>query len=359
MISDRELLLATANRKKEERILYYAQFAGECQRKVFEYFGVNNQDEFATSQGFFNPKTVRPIRAEGAPIYDYSKYFSEIKIPQGVKIESDGILNLPGSQHHFTHLISPLRDIYEEDEIYDLPVYRNPEHFDFSNMKTEICQLHNKGIVATSPICRLFETSWPLRGYENMLVDMLINEDVANYFLDNELKWNMELVTQSVNSGIDMLVFGDDVGNQKGMTFSATLWRQMLKPRWAQIFTLAKKINPNVVLWYHSCGDVTDIVPDLIEIGLDILNPVQPECMDPYGIYQKYGDKLSFDGGIGTQKLMPFGTPDEIATEMKKVVDIVGARGGLILSPSHVLEPEVPMENIITFIKTAQKICIR
>lgn len=358
MISDRDLLLATAARKREERLFFYADFAGACQDKVLKQYGADNINQLKRNLGFFMPTYVSPRRKKDAPKFDFSEYFADIDIPEGVKIDANGVLNLPGSTHHFTHTISPLRDVFDFDEILKFPIVKKAEYYDFSGLEERVQQIHKDGSVACAWIGRLFEDSWPIRGYENMLADMIAEPEIAEYFLDIEFNWNIEFATKAAQAGVDLLYFGDDVGNQNGMTFSADLWRKMLKPRWDKIYSAAKKINPNIVIWYHSCGDVTDIIGDLIDVGVDILNPIQPECMDIYTIQKKYGDKLSFDGGLGTQKLMPFGTPEEVAAEVKNLVEVFGKNGGFILSPAHILEPEVPIENIDAFIKTAQKVTV-
>lgn len=359
MITDRELLLATARREREERLLYYAEFVGEGLEHALQYYGFQSYEELGRAMGFYLPETVWPVRKSDAPVFDYSAYFSDIEMADGVRINEDGVLNLPGSSHHFTHLISPLRNEYDFEKILEFPIFKKPEYYDFSAIKEKVREIHSREQVAISWVGRLFETSWPLRGYENMLADMLISPEIAEYFLNLQLEWNLAFTREAVSSGVDALYFGDDVGSQKGMIFSADLWRKMIKPKWAEIFSLAKSINKNIVLWYHSCGDITEIIPDLIEIGLDILNPIQPECIDIYSVQKKYGDKISFDGGLGTQSVLPFGTPEAVVQETERLVEAFGSNGGFILSPSHVLEPEVPVENIDAFIRTAQRLCRR
>lgn len=359
MISDRDLLQATARREKEERLLYYADFAGECWDHVVSYFHITDPEAFYREMGIFKPQMLTPMRKPDAPLFDYSSYFEGIAIPEGVKIEDDGVLNLPAHESHFVHLISPLRNVYDFEEILKFPIFKKKEYYDFSNLKEQVDEIHARGQVAHAFVGRLFESSWPLRGYENMLADMLAEPEIAEYFLKLQLDWNIAYATAAAEAGADMVSFGDDVGSQTTMTFSAELWREMLKPKWAETFAAVKKINPNVVIWYHSCGHVTEIIPDLIEVGLDILNPIQPECMDIYEIQKKYGHALSFDGGLGTQLLMPFGTPDEVAAEVTRLVEVFGANGGYILAPAHVLEPEVPPKNIDAFLETAKKVCFR
>jgi len=131
--------------------------------------------------------------------------------------------------------------------------------------------------------------------------------------------------------------------------FAPDTWRIMMLSRWKKVWQAAKENNPKVKIWYHSDGNITDIIPDLIEAGVDVLNPIQPECLDIDSIHRRYGKRLTLDGCIGTQTTMPFGTPDDVRRTVKNLIDAYGRNGGLILSPTHVLEPEVPLENIDAF----------
>ena len=121
------------------------------------------------------------------------------------------------------------------------------------------------------------------------------------------------------------------------------------------ICAAAREVNPEILILYHGDGNLSSIVPDLIETGVDILNPVQPECIDPVRMKNEYGDRLSFWGTIGTQSTMPFGTPAEIEAAVKEMIETVGQGGGLLLAPTHVIEPDVPWENIIAFVEAARK----
>ncbi len=117
----------------------------------------------------------------------------------------------------------------------------------------------------------------------------------------------------------------------------------------------AKSVKPDMLAFYHSDGDIRDIIPELIEIGVDVLNPVQPECMDPRAIKSKYGDRLSFWGTIGTQTTLPSGTPDDVRRQVREMIDTVGDGGGLVLAPTHLVEPEVPWENLMAFVDEAKR----
>lgn len=132
-------------------------------------------------------------------------------------------------------------------------------------------------------------------------------------------------------------------------------WRKWLKPRFERIITRARKINPRVFVWYHSDGFIEPIIPDLIEIGVDVLNPVQPESMDPVKLKKEFGDNLAFWGTIGIQTNLPFGTPEEVRKVVKERIETVGKGGGLVIGPAHAIEPEVPLENIAAFVEAAKE----
>lgn len=133
------------------------------------------------------------------------------------------------------------------------------------------------------------------------------------------------------------------------------MWRKWLKPRLARVIEQARRVKPDILIFYHSDGDCTAIIPELIEIGVDILNPVQPECMNPAELKKEYGDRLAFWGTIGTQTTMPFGTPDEVKAVVKERIETVGKGGGLLLAPTHILEPEVPWENVLAFFEAVEE----
>jgi uroporphyrinogen decarboxylase len=156
-------------------------------------------------------------------------------------------------------------------------------------------------------------------------------------------------------AGCDVLSLGDDVSTQLTMMMKVATWREFIKPRLAKVIEAAKKVKPDILIFYHGDGNLQAIIPELIEIGVEILNPVQPECMDPVTIKKQYGDRLSFWGAIGTQTVMPFGTPQQVREVCEKMIQEVGRGGGLGLAPTHVLEPEVPWENIQSFVDVVKE----
>ena len=201
-------------------------------------------------------------------------------------------------------------------------------------------------------VTTIFETAWALRGLEQMMLDMLQDPDLADYILDIPYRYHLTAARKLMELGVDMIWTGDDVGSQQGMLISPATWRRYLKPRMANFIVQLKAINPNVKIAYHSDGDISPIIPELIEIGVDVLNPIQPACMDPAEIGARYGDKLCFWGTIDEQYTLPFGSPAEVETEVLERLRTVGCQGGLILAPTHNVQLDTPLENFWAMVNT-------
>ena len=153
---------------------------------------------------------------------------------------------------------------------------------------------------------------------------------------------------------VDILFLGDDIGMQQTIMMSEEMYTTWIKPRLKKIIGAAKAVRPDLLVFYHSCGYIEPFIPHLIEVGVDVLNPIQPECMDVEKIFREYGDRLSFHGTIGTQSVMPFGTPEEVRANVKRNLDLAGDKSGLFVAPTHLLEPAVPWENIRAYVEACQ-----
>ena len=216
-------------------------------------------------------------------------------------------------------------------------------------MADQVASRHAQGKVAGACIGHMYETAWQIRGYEQFLMDMIERPAWCACLLDRLTEQNMHKAIAYAEAGADLIRTGDDVANQTNMMFSPRMWRKFMLSRWKPVWQTIKSINPNCRIWYHSDGNISDIVDDLVDAGVDILNPVQPECLDIDALHKRYGDRVTFDGCIGTQSTMPFGTVEDVRQRVKTVIDKYGRNGGLLISPTHVLEPEVPLENIDAF----------
>ncbi|MCD6318869.1 hypothetical protein J7M02_07375 [Candidatus Aerophobetes bacterium] len=281
---------------------------------------------------------------------DFHKYISEL--PKGAFIDEWGVGHIPGSMYHYTKMIHPMREFKKVQEVESYPFPDITEDYRYQGLKEKVSKLKEKGWAVAGfaeNAGMIFETSWYLRGYENLICDFINNPDLATVVLDKVTEIVSVASKKLVEAGIDILILGDDVATQRGLMMSLPMWRRWLKPRLSRVINSARAINPEIYIFYHSDGNCTDIIPELIEIGVDILNPVQPEVMDLEKIKKEYGNKLTFWGGIGTQTTMVFSTPKGIKEEVKKIIEILGKNGGLVLAPTHVLQPDVPWQNILAF----------
>jgi uroporphyrinogen decarboxylase len=201
-------------------------------------------------------------------------------------------------------------------------------------------------------VCTIFETAWALRGYERLLTDFVLNPELAEKILDIPFHYHLTAAQKLVDLGVDMIWTGDDVGTQHRMLMSPALWRRFLKPRLAAFIASLKLRNPRLKIAYHTDGCVYPIIEDLMEIGVDVLNPIQPQSMDPEKLKRDYGNQLCFWGTIDIQQTLPYGTPEDVRAEVLERLRTVGKDGGLILGLTHNVQLDTPMENFWAMVKT-------
>jgi uroporphyrinogen decarboxylase len=197
----------------------------------------------------------------------------------------------------------------------------------------------------------LFERSWTLRGFENALTDAIAEPDFFEEMLDRLTELYLAFVDYTMDLPCDGVLFGDDWGDQQGVILGPERWRRLLKPRWAKIYERVHAAGR--IVMSHSCGSVADIVPDLIEIGLNVLESCQPEArgMQPSELKRRWGDKITFWGCLGSQSTIPFGTPETIRDEVRRLRRDMGKGGGFILAPAKPLQPETPTANAVALVE--------
>jgi uroporphyrinogen decarboxylase len=201
-------------------------------------------------------------------------------------------------------------------------------------------------------VTTVFETAWALRGLEQLLLDMALEPDLADAVLEIPYRFHRAAAEELTRLGVDMIWLGDDVGAQQRMLMSPAMWRRFLKPRMAELIAAVKAINPAVKVAYHSDGNILPVIPELIEIGLDVLNPIQPASMDPAAVKKAFGQHLSFWGVIDEQHTLPFGAPADVAREVELRLQTIGRGGGLILAPTHNVQLDTPLPNFWALVKT-------
>lgn len=225
-----------------------------------------------------------------------------------------------------------------------------PDQIDQINQDTEYCILYEAGSV--------FEMGWGLRGLEQFLMDMMLQPHLSEAILGHWADFWVELnrrVLEAAGGRVDIAWTWDDVGTQHGPLMSPSLWEAQIKPHHVRINRALKEYG--VTLMYHSCGSIVPFIEGFIDMGVEVLNPLQPrpKGMDLPWIKATYGDRLSFHGGMDIQHTLPYGSPEDVAAEVKDRIEVLGAGGGYILAPAHMLQADTSPENIVAMFDTARR----
>jgi uroporphyrinogen decarboxylase len=347
-MTNRENFFNIINGRKPERIPFTLSMCESLTRQFKEKYGTEDYLSY-----FGVPFAYAGIKPSNNPI-DYASYF---KSSSGIDYFDEwGLGYKKGKVAHFARFISPMEDYTTKEQVNAFPMSDYLADYRWEGLAQEVALLKQKDmiVVSSGPTIDVFEPSWYLRGLENMMCDFILDPEMAKACLDRTMMVKCAAAERLAAAGVDVIIYGDDVGTERGMMMSVEVWREWLKPRLAEAIKAAKSVNPDVLCYYHTDGDVHLIIDELIEAGIDILNPVQPECMDPAEIYGRYKDRISFWGTIGTQTTMPFGSVADVTAKTKEMIELCRDGGKLIIAPTHLLEPEVPIENIEAFVNTVK-----
>jgi uroporphyrinogen decarboxylase len=354
-MTSRERVVKAMRREKPDRVPFdfpngFAPAVMEVFRKhtglddPYDYFGAD----------------VRYV-GEGGTKYpnDYSEYHPNL--PPTAWVDEWGIGHLPTKStekghSHLEGFLYPMLNLRTKEDILNYPLPDVEAEYRYEHLPAQVRALHDKGVCVTGCLaCTFYEIAWYMRSMELLLMDFVDNQEFAEILLDRILEKRIVQAKFLVESGIDILQLGDDIASQRGMMMRMSMWRKWFKSRMETVIQTARKVNPDILIFYHSDGDCTEAIPDLIEIGVDILNPVQAECMDGPKLKKLYGERLSFWGTIGTQTTLPFGTPEDVRREVKVRMETMGRGGGLCLGPTHMVEPDVTWENLTAFVDAVKE----
>lgn len=195
-----------------------------------------------------------------------------------------------------------------------------------------------------------FDRGWALRGMEEFLTDLILHPRFVEELLETLTELHLQLVDRIASYPFDGFRFGDDWGSQRGVIIGAERWRRFIKPGLKRIFARARERG--LVVMVHSDGDISELIPDLIDIGVQILNPLQPEAMNVLEIKRRYGRHLCLNGGVSTQLTLPLGTPEQVQREVLACLRYLGRGGGYVISPAKPLLPDVPLPNAVALIES-------
>ena len=328
----RERVITTLSHRQPDMIPYHIEFTSKIMPRMVEFYGGS---EFISKLG--NCLTVLGCE----PVHSWQEVSPNIWRDQfGVEwdqhVDKDiGVvcnrLVTPANlnEYHFPNPDDPTR--YQDYQ----------KHSDPSNHYIVV----NFGF-------NLFERAWTLAGEENILMGMIDNKPFVHSLMDKVLDFNLRIIRNVCKYNIDAMMFGDDWGYQRGVVMGPKLWREFIKPRVREMYQAVKAYGKRVFI--HSCGKVDELFPDLIECGIDVFNPFQPEVINVYEVKQKFGDRLAFFGGISTQSLLPYGTVNEVKDQVKRLLELIGKNGGYIAAPAHSIPGDAKPENVAAMIEILQ-----
>jgi len=198
----------------------------------------------------------------------------------------------------------------------------------------------------------LYERAWSLRGMENLMMDFYDHPEFVRDLFERIADYNIAQAREAMKHDIDAVHFGDDWGQQHGLQMSPVTWREFILPALRRMYGAVREQGKAVSI--HSCGDVDELFDDLIDAGVNCFNPFQPEVMDTEALLQAYRGRLAFHGGLSTQKTLPYGTPEDVEKESRRLLQL-GTEGGYIFSPAHAVEGDVPLQNMLAFMNVAME----
>ena len=267
--------------------------------------------------------------------------------------DSWGVVHRTGREGKYREWISG--PFAETDDLDSFPWPGDSPLVDEPDLASRVADLQEAGYWVFSPQpVHPFKQAWRMRGLENFLCDYMMDPGFVEALYERILDFTLPVCKRLAAGGVDMINFYGDVAMQDRMIVPPEQWRRLDKPVWKRIIDETRKIKPDMRFFFHSDGDVRPIIDDIIEVGFDILNPLQPECVNPAEIKARWGGRITLDGGGSIQRTLPFGTVDDVRAEVDFLLKTCAYDGGFVLRPSNFAQFDCPTENIVAFFETAR-----
>ena len=371
-MTHRERVIAALSHKEPDKIpidlasTRDSSIVVESYERLKEYFGVVEKDRITSRMMQVvdvNEQILTKLDIDTRAVNPGSPdKHTEVEIAENQYKDEWGVIRVkPPGSFYYDQVTFPLSgDITTKDIVtYSWPDPHDPGRI--RGLKERVKEIREKtdcAAVLNLP-SGFVHVSQYLRGFEDWFADIKANPKLLAALFDAVLEVNMaicEEILKEVGDEVDVLMGSDDLGFQNGLMVSVETYRKLIKPRHQKYFQLFHDLSPAKV-FFHTCGSVVDILDDLIDIGVDVLHPVQVTAagMDPAALKRRYAGRLAFWGGIDTQHILPHGTVEEVKAEVERIIETLGPGGGYILGAVHNLQPDVPLENILAMYTHARE----
>lgn len=346
-MTPKERILTAVQHKEPDRVPLDMWFTPEVERMMMEETWIKDPFELRVHLGH-----DCLITHVGLVKSFYLKEDTEYIDPWGITYRQVEYL---GGRGKYTEIVNhPLAGDNTKLMSYKPPDPYEPEQY--KELDSLIKRFSKTHCIVGGVLGSVFEGPWYLRSMPQFLQDMLINKDYASTLMDLVMDFHLKAGLKMIEMGCDMILAGDDVGTQDRMLISPSLWREFIKPRYERLFGEYKRLNPRIIIATHICGHIEPIIGDLIDVGVDVLNPVQPLAMEPASLKKRFGTHISFWGGVDDQRVLPFGSPEDVFREVRLRISQLAPGGGYIVCSSHNVQPQTPLENIKAFYMAYEKL---
>lgn len=345
----RERVLTALNHKTPDRVPTDFWAVEEIWERLKIHFKTPDKDEVLDCLGV----DIRRARPDyiGPPI----QY-----LPDGSYLLPDGTHRRKVANNHGSHeeyAGHPLKDCESVDELLSWSRWPNADHYDWEGFSRKIGDKHQRYFIKLE-LGGPFERAWSLRGYQQYLMDMAVEPEIPHAIMERLTTYYIDFVTRALESAgdkLDLIYTWDDIATQNSLLISPEMWEEFIKPYHVRIDRVIHSYGKPVM--YHSCGAMRPMIPRLLDLPIEVLNPLQPLASgmsDLEGIKAEFGNRVTFHGAIDIQHLLPHETPERVREEALRVCSILGRDGGYILSSAHWIQADTPIENVLALYQAAE-----
>ena len=347
----RERVALALDHREPDRVPIDFWATSEVTARLLDHFGLSTREELLQHldvdfRYIDGPRYIGPEPAE-RPDGTIEDHWG---VPR-VRVEVD---TKEGGGAYRDVIDFPLAEASSLEEVRDYPKWPSPDWFDYACIRGQCAEARAAGKVVVfmgdrMNRCAQLKPAMYVRGVEQILLDLVLNPEIAEHLFQRIAEFYLEYerrTLEAADGGIDIVFTGDDFGTQNGPFLSPAMWRRFLRPGFEAFIDLAHRHGCKVA--HHTCGSVKPLIPDMIDCGLDILNPLQPDVhdMDHRAIKASFGDRLCFHGSMSIQRTLPFGTPDDVRAEVRDRVEALAPGGGFIFCTAHNIQADTPIANV-------------